>query len=284
MSSLKIFISTLLYICCIALGFNTRLVSCSNDRHSSASSSSRFRRNSNRRHGRVVISAGMLSTIIESSVAGGALSGSLHAITGPDHVAAVLPASVGGTWFDGLRVGAVWGLGHGISATILGLGAMFLKGQFSSRFRVLEKVSALAESAVGFSLIFIGLTGIKEGLEAYEDSKNSKNKNNNGDGDEAPLGLKAILTNGALHGCSLDGAPSIAPVLAMKSMTTAIWYLLSYMIGTTFAMSMTAAAIAESSNRLVATSNFEPQKLCLLSSGVALLVGIFWVVKSLFLG
>ncbi len=233
------------------------------------------------RSNRVVVSANMFSSgiskVIESSVAGGVLSGSLHAITGPDHVAAVLPASVGGSWFHGMKVGATWGLGHGISATMLGLAAMVLKGQVSSRFKVLESLSTLAESAVGFSLIFIGLMGIKESIEAR--------KENDEDNDSStPLGLRsnrAILTNGILHGCSLDGAPSIAPVLAMKSRRSAVWFLVAYCFGTMAAMSVTAGAIAESSNRLVQTSKMPdlPSKLCFVSSFLAMLVGIFWVVK-----
>ena len=75
---------------------------------------------------------------------------------GPDHLAALLPTSIGKSGFYGLRIGALWGLGHGMSAMLLGLGAFFLKGRMSSKFEILEKLSSLAESIVGASLILIG--------------------------------------------------------------------------------------------------------------------------------
>ena len=120
--------------------------------------------------------------------------------------------------------------------------------------------------------------GIKESIEA-------RRENDGNNDSSSSLGLprssRAIFTNGILHGCSLDGAPSIAPVLAMKSRRSAVWFLVAYCFGTMAAMSLTAGAIAESSNRLVQTSKMPdlPSKLCFVSSFLAMLVGIFWVVN-----
>lgn len=83
---------------------------------------------------------------------------------GPDHLAAIIPASVGQDFLGGVRIGAVWGLGHGITASIIGLFAFFLKGKVSSKFKFLERLSGLADSAVGISLLAIGLIGVKESL------------------------------------------------------------------------------------------------------------------------
>ena len=63
-------------------------------------------------------------------------------------------------------MGAVWGLGHGVTATILGIFAFFLKGKMTSKFKFLERLSSLTDSAVGISLISIGIIGIKESLSA----------------------------------------------------------------------------------------------------------------------
>jgi hypothetical protein len=94
------------------------------------------------------------------------LSINLQTLSGPDHLAAILPASVGQSFLGGAKIGAAWGLGHGFTATILGALAFFLKGKMSSKFKILEKLSSFAESAIGLSLIVIGLIGAKEGLDA----------------------------------------------------------------------------------------------------------------------
>ncbi|CAN0493441.1 unnamed protein product, partial [Hapterophycus canaliculatus] len=52
---------------------------------------------------------------------GGVLSGGLHAVSGPDHLAALLPRIMGQKWHNSMRIGATWGLGHGFSATFIGL-------------------------------------------------------------------------------------------------------------------------------------------------------------------
>jgi hypothetical protein len=106
--------------------------------------------------------------LIDPTIAGGLLSGSLHAITGPDHIAALLPSSVGQSAQSGLRIGAIWGLGHGISAMILGLAAFYLKGQIGGSFSFLEKLSSFAELAVGLSLLLIGGMGARESFELTE--------------------------------------------------------------------------------------------------------------------
>jgi hypothetical protein len=218
-----------------------------------------------------------------ASISGGFLSGSLHAITGPDHIAALLPASVGNPWWYGTRIGGIWGLGHGISAIILGFIAVLVKVQMttrlSARFAALERMSKFADSAVGFSLVLIGVLGIREAQAAGEVTLNS-------DGEEAVLGIRsnrAILSNGLLHGCSLDGAPSLAPALAMTSVHSAVTFLLSYCLGVIVAMSATAGAVGEGSLRLAKAANLPdlPKRLSMASSVLALIIGVVWVIKSL---
>ena len=170
------------------------------------------------------------------SIVGGLLSGGLHAISGPDHLAALLPPSVGKPGWYGLKLGATWGLGHGVSAIFIGLCAYFLKGTMSTQFNILQRLSKYAEAAVGFSLLVIGAIGIKENMELRSGKSN--------DGDESDsLGKMSMTTfkssvsiflNGILHGFSWDGAPSIAPALAMTSWRSALSFLLSYCIGKNF--------------------------------------------------
>lgn len=222
---------------------------------------------------------------LPSSIAGGLLSGGLHAITGPDHLAALIPPSIGRPGWYGMRLGATWGLGHGISAIFLGLSAFFLKGTVSNRFKFLQKLSTLAESTVGISLIVIGIVGIKENLEKDNENKTQNNENKIKVEDlTTSTTLKssqAIFANGILHGFSWDGAPSLAPALTMTSWRGALSFLVSYCIGTIIAMSLASGLVSEGSSRLgKAVNNPDlPRNLSLASSLAAIIIGIYWVVQ-----
>jgi len=230
--------------------------------------------------------AAFIATVINpvgGAVAGGLLSGGLHAITGPDHLAAILPPSVGQRGWVGVRIGATWGLGHGVSAIFLGICAYFLKGRMSSKFRFLQQLSTLAESAVGVSLLAIGVMGIKENLE----SDNLVDGHGDGDGTDLQLSgvktSKAIFANGVLHGFSWDGAPSLAPALAMTSWHSALSFLLAYCFGTMVAMSLTAGVVGEGSVRLGKAINSPalPKQLSLGSSFIAIIIGAYWLFLAL---
>jgi len=184
-----------------------------------------------------------------------------------------------------MRLGATWGLGHGISAIFLGLSAFFLKGTVSNRFKFLQKLSTLAESTVGISLIIIGFVGIKENLEKEEETKVWTDENKVQAGDVTPSttlkSSQAIFANGILHGFSWDGAPSLAPALTMTSWRGALSFLISYCIGTIIAMSIASGAVSEGSLRLGKAVNNPnlPRNLSLASSLVAILIGIYWVIQ-----
>ena len=68
-------------------------------------------------------------------------------------------------------MGALWGMGHGVSATLLGVVAFFLKNTLSGSAggarlkRMLAGMSHVTEVAVGLSLILIGTMGIREARE-----------------------------------------------------------------------------------------------------------------------
>lgn len=106
-----------------------------------------------------------LSTATATALVGGSLAGGLHAISGPDHLAAVLPRCIGQRWWRASRVGALWAFGHGLSASVLGLLGFFLKDHLSRSAGsavIMRSLASWAEVAVGGSLIAIGALGIKE--------------------------------------------------------------------------------------------------------------------------
>lgn len=221
-------------------------------------------------------------------------------IIGPDHLAALMGPSIGKPGYYGLRIGALWGLGHGFSALLLGSSAFYLKGQFTGRFAVLEKLANLAESAVGISILFIGLIGIKESYDAETEEKSpeagadstrskailsisSSSSSSSSTTPAYPRSSRAIFANGILHGLSWDGAPSLAPAITMASWKSALTFLLSYSIGTIITMSLAAGAVGELSLRVSKVTNNPdlPRKLSLVTSFMAVAIGVFFTLKSL---
>ena len=241
--------------------------------------------------------------LVRSTVLGGLLSGGLHAVSGPDHLAALLPPSVGKPGWYGMKLGATWGLGHALSALLLGLGAFFLKGRLvGAQFAGLQRLSSLTEGAVGLSLLFIGVMGLRENAVVRGDDVDSVSGFDGGDGggasssssaaadhdgfggDLSAESSRAIFANGVLHGCSWDGAPSLAPALAMTSWRAAVAFLLAYGVGTMAAMSLTAGLVGAGSLRLgeaVGAPRDLPRTLSLGSSVCAVAIGAWWVLQAL---
>lgn len=216
-------------------------------------------------------------------ISGGILGGALHAIAGPDHLAALLPKCCGQRWYRAGRIGAMWGMGHGISATILGLTAFGLKSRIAnmpSVKGVLVGVSSAMEIAVGFSLILIGLLGVKEARE-WEEEIEASPQSLSAAATEAGVKTaqkRAVIFNGILHGFSWDGAPSLAPAIAVATWRGSLSFLLAYAVGTMGAMTITTTLIGEGTRRAGELFNRPdiPQKLSLFSSILAMGVGIFW--------
>lgn len=171
-------------------------------------------------------------------------------------------------------------MGHGVSATILGLTAFGLKNRVSNMpgvKGVLIGASSAMEVAVGASLIFIGLLGLKEAREFGEEEEEVEQVSA-GDDEAFKAQKRAVIFNGILHGFSWDGAPSLAPALAVATWRGSISFLLAYALGTVGAMSITTTLIGESTRRAgeILHRPDLPQKLSMVSSLLAMAVGVFW--------
>ena len=181
-------------------------------------------------------------------------------------------------------------MGHGVSATIIGVLAFALKNRVSKVGRlssVLNSASSFMELAVGLSLIFIGFLGFSRMKEAREWSDEiegagetpSQSLSAAAADDGVKMAQKrAVIFNGVLHGFSWDGAPSLAPAVAVATWTGNITFLLSYALGTMSAMAITTTIIGEGTRRageLLHRPDI-PQKLSYFSSIIALVVGAVW--------
>lgn len=217
-------------------------------------------------------------------------------------MAALIAPSVGKSGFHGLKIGALWGIGHGFTAISLGLSAYFLKGQFTGRLAVVGKLSTVAESIVGLSILYIGLMGIKESRDAELEAINNGNHGivsdlyQNGtdsstnttqkirSSSSSSTSYRAILANGMLHGFSWDGVPSLAPAVTMSTWTGALSFLTAYSLGTIVAMSLAAGTMGELSTRVGKASNNPDllRKLSFASSVAAVAIGLYLTTKSIF--
>jgi hypothetical protein len=89
---------------------------------------------------------------------------------------------------------------------------------------------------------------------------------------------RAVIFNGLLHGFSWDGAPSLAPAIAVATWGGNLAFLTAYAVGTMSAMAVTTTLIGEGTRR--AGQVFQrpdlPQKLSLFSSILAIAIGVAW--------
>ena len=161
------------------------------------------------------------------------------------------------------------------------------------------------EIAVGLSLIVIGIMGIREARDfkfefdepvppqsqtshnlsaavnvALTDTDNQVNSSTS---NLPSLRTRAILLNGLLHGFSWDGAPSLAPALALMTWGHTITFLSSYAFGTMITMALVTTLIGEGTRQ--ASQIFQrpdlPQKFSFASSILAISIGIVWCVLGL---
>ena len=220
------------------------------------------------------------------SMISGFTAGILHVISGPDHLAAVAPFAIAKkkkTWMTGL----FWGLGHTGGVWIVGVFAFILREVLP-----IDLISSWSERLVGFTLIGVGLWGLRRAFKtklhihehAHENSAHSHvhlhvdstehNKNKKHQHSHAPLGI------GILHG--LAGSShlyGVLPALLLPTKTAALVYIVSYGVGSIAAMSIFSYLIGFFSTFFAKT----PKAYNLLLTGFAVIaigIGIVWISIS----
>lgn len=146
----------------------------------------------------------------------------------------------------------------------------------------LSGLTHVTEIAVGLSLILIGIMGIREARE-WEDEMMDGGQPQSLSAAAADSGVKsaqkrAVIFNGLLHGFSWDGAPSLAPAIAVATWSGNLAFLSAYAFGTMSAMAIVTTLIGEGTRR--AGEVFQrpdiPQKLSFFSSILAIAIGAIW--------
>jgi hypothetical protein len=250
----------------------------------------------------------------QTAISAGWLSGSLHALTGADHITALLPLAVGQRWYISGIYGGIWGLGHGMCSFMLGYLGFYMKGYFISPSSIIENYRYLGDLVVAITVIIIGVMGVYENASEEEENEQdtesvdtAESNNNNNDLPKSSKSSKrkilsnlvliySIFMNGLCLGLSWDGLPSLAPALMLDNWLVGV-FLFAYFCSTIVTMAITSGLLGEVtyylqygflSSHPVATTTATLQKeqagfsnhLAKFASYTACLIGSLWFLLA----
>ena len=213
------------------------------------------------------------------SVLTGFASGAVHVVSGADHMVAMAPSAIRKPRLA-LVDGLAWGVGHSAGVLILSIFGILAKDLIN-----IELMSSYAEFLVGISLLIVGSLAIRTSLRV------NIHMHQHMHGEETPhkhfhfhsFGNKLHRTHthaatglGVLHGfAGASHLVAVIPALALP-LLGALAYLISYLLGSIFAMGCVVLGISFAASR--ANKMFYP--LLMRSIGaLSIAIGIFWIQK-----
>jgi sulfite exporter TauE/SafE len=218
----------------------------------------------------------------------GFVTGMIHVVSGPDHLAAIAPLAAKPTqrpWLSGLR----WGMGHAAGVTLIGLASLLLRGVLP-----MDLISSWSERLVGVLLIGIGFWGLRNALRihVHEHDHNGQrhvhlHTHPVGDTHNAPQAHThghAAFGIGTVHG--LAGSShffGVLPALALPSKAQAVAYLCAFAVGTILAMAVFSTLIGAVANRWAAASGRAYRGLLCACSAGAFVIGGYWLLGGFIL-
>lgn len=236
-----------------------------------------------------VVNHGYYFLLYHGALSSGWMSGSLHAITGSDHLASILPVILSQRWQAGLMYGLVWGFGHGLTSFALGVTALGMKSMVispsSSTSLFLHKYRYFGDFVSAATILIIGLMGLYENAldsthsneespaspspENGEFSRSESSTRASDDGSSSSgrknvstkytavcydsVKLLSVFVHGAALGLSLDGLPSLTPAVVLASNHVLV-FLSSYWLSTAVIMGIASSLVAEVSRFLTKRS------------------------------
>lgn len=212
----------------------------------------------------------------------GLLAGLVHALAGPDHLAAVAPLVVerrpGGRSWWGSGIGLFWGAGHSCGVWGVGLLALALKDLLP-----LEQLSSWSERLVGVVLVAVGVWGLGRALRRRGHSAGSHGHDHLPSYPENSAGARprfAAFGIGALHGfAGSSHVLGLLPALALPSQAAALAYVIAFGLGTVAAMAAFSTLLSGVAGRLTRLGPGAYPALLASLSGAAIVVGGFWLVQ-----
>ncbi|MEN9573459.1 MAG: hypothetical protein RL514_1314 [Verrucomicrobiota bacterium] len=221
------------------------------------------------------------------SIVTGLVAGTIHVVSGPDHLAAVAPFAAESrrkAWEVGLR----WGVGHAGGVMFIGLLSLLLRDWLP-----LAAISAWSERLVGVVLIGIGLWGVRRALSGrvhthkHEHDGQQHVHIHTHDGVTAHTHEQVVehrhthtaFAVGTLHGVAGSAHfLGVLPALAFPTLTEAVWYLSAYGTGTVAAMVVFSSLVGWSARSLAASSAQAYRQMMAVCSLAAVAVGGWWLV------
>ena len=225
----------------------------------------------------------------------GLIAAMLHVITGPDHLAAVVPFAIEAkrkAW----KIGLAWGIGHLVSMLAIGIVFVIFKELIP-----IETISAYSEQLVALVLIGIGLWAFyriaqknKRHDHLHIHTENSpvihahKHEHTHRK-DHAHTHEKSVkqsnisaLGVGVLHGTAgVAHFLLFLPVLAFEEQYDAVYYVVGFGIGTVLAMTAFAWVIGRVSSFAKNGHNDVFFNGIRFAGGLfAVCIGIYWLFQS----
>ena len=229
----------------------------------------------------------LIHTELLSSGWTGFLAGCLHTLSGPDHLAALAPLSIGRTRMESAAVGALWGCGHDAGQVLFGLIFLILKDQLH-----IEIIRTWGTRVVGLTLLIIGAMGIREASEVHIHTPRVALDSGECDVnvyesvDNPSLGKKKIgfatFATGIVHGLQPDALMMVLPALALPSRLAGAAFLIMFLFGTVIAMGSYTVFIGSCSQALKDRVPRITEKLTWASSLIAIALGFAIIVSQFF--
>ncbi|ONK55871.1 uncharacterized protein A4U43_C10F1820 [Asparagus officinalis] len=227
----------------------------------------------------------LIKSELLSSAWTGFFAGCLHTLSGPDHLAALAPLSIGRTRVESAVVGALWGCGHDAGQVIFGLLFLLLKDSLH-----IEVIRTWGTRVVGLTLLVIGAMGIKEASEVPTPCVALENGECDASIDEpltyVPSGKKKIgfatFATGIVHGLQPDALMMVLPALALPSRLAGAAFLGMFLVGTVLAMGSYTVFIGSCSQALKERVPRITEKLTWAASILAISMGVAILISQFF--
>jgi len=234
----------------------------------------------------------VLTTTLVAITWSGFLAGAVHVVTGADHLAALLPLSVGRR-LRAFVLGARWGVGHSAGVLLIAVLAVALRERLD-----LAIVGAWGERLVGVMLVGLGLLGIREALRL---SVHAHPHDHQGGGhvhlhlhgpatahrvaqldDHAPhRHTHTAFAAGTLHGVAGTAhILGVLPAVAMPDAVSSGSYLAAFALGTILAMGTFSALVGETSARASSNTPRLLKSLMYAAGSLSILVGLVWIALA----
>ncbi len=232
----------------------------------------------------------------------GLAAGFVHVFAGIDHLAALLPLSVGKRWKAAL-LGVRWGIGHSAGVVLIAVVALEFKELLEPEW-LAEHLGHWSERLVGVMLVALGIFGfrsvaklrIHNHTHEHLDEKGEKQRHQHphvhfgqGHSKEEEQASHSQHTHkhtaflaGILHGLAGMGHwLGVLPAAMLENRLQSYSYLLTFVVGTLCAMMLFAAGIGLGSARLGERGPRVMRRIMFLASGLTVIVGVLWILFPL---